>query len=682
MPRSPLFHALAIAASLQAAHALADEGMWTFDHPPLQQVKQRYGLALTPAWLDRLRLSTVDFGATASFVSPNGLMLTNNHVAHHCLSQLSSAGRDLNRSGFLARQRSQELKCPNATAKVLESWQDVTRQVQDAAPASLPPEQQASRHKAVVAELEQRCSRDTGLKCEMVSLYNGAVYQLYRYREWKDVRLVFAPEEQASYFGGDADNFVYPRYALDMALLRVYQNGKPYRPAHYLTLSRQGVREGEPVFVAGHPGRTSRLETLAQLQLRRDLTLPLQLQDARMQQALLQRYAERSPEAARQANAVLFGIENWLKNMSGEALALQQPELEAAKRKEEAELKTAYAQAGLAGDPWREVDQAANYQRQHYAEYYLVDYGDTLLVLAGQLVEQAAERKLPESERLYGYSDGDLPGLERKLQADTPVYPQLDIARLTGQLQQMRDKLGADHPAVRILLGHDEPAQAARRLIAGSRLGQAAERRKLLAGAAAAIAASDDPLIAAARQLYPLRRQLERNYDAHVRAPLRQAASQLGQARFKLYGDALPPDATGTLRLSYGKVAGYRADGVAMPWKTVIGGLYARAAAFDHRSPFQLATALETHRGAINPDLPLDFVSTVDIVGGNSGSPVVNAQGELVGLIFDGNQQMLAGGHVYSDARARAIAVDSRGMLHLLDKAYHAGALLQELSGG
>ncbi len=664
-----------------AGHARADEGMWTFDHPPIAQVKQRYGVELTPAWLDNLRQAAVDFGASASFVSPDGLLLTNHHVALGCLNQLSSAQRDLVAKGYLARERRQELKCPNGTARVLESWQDVTAGIQAASPASLPPEQQASRRKTAIAAAEQACDKASGLKCEVVSLYNGAVYQLYRYREWKDVRLVFAPEYQAAFFGGDADNFVYPRHALDMALLRVYQNGKPYRPPHYLKLSRQGVAEGEAVFVAGHPGRTSRLETLAQLQLRRDVTLPLQLADARMQQALLHRYAARSPEAARQANDALFGAENWLKSMSGEYKALRQPELEAAKRQEETELQAAYRQAGLAGDPWQSVEQAVDYQRGHFLESYFVGYGHrTLLSRAGALVELAAERQLPEGERLNGYSDNDLPDQERWIRADTPIYPELEIARLTGQLEQMRAKLGAAHPAVRILLGQEEPAAAARRLIGGSKLNLAGERQKLLDGGAAAIAASADPLIAAARQLYPLRRQLERGDEAHVHTPLRQAAAQLGQARFKLYGDSLPADATGTLRLSYGKVAGYDADGVATPWKTVIGGVYARASAFDQRPPFQLADALAKQRRAINPDLPFNFVNTADIIGGNSGSPVVNAKGELVGLIFDSNLEGLAGGHVYSDAKARAIAVDSRAILHLLDKAYHAQNLLKELS--
>ncbi len=688
--------------------AWADEGMWTLDSPPLERIRQRYGVELTPQWLDHLRQSAVNFEASGSFVSARGLMLTNHHVASSCIDKLSSPGRDLTRHGHLARTSAEELRCPGGTARVLMAIEDVSSTVQKAAAAGATDEQKNARRKAAIAELEAKCRTGSGLTCQVVSLYSGSLYHLYRFKEWDDVRLVFAPEAQAANFGGDADNFVYPRFALDFALMRVYEDGKPVQSTQHLALARQPLAEGDPVFVVGHPGRTFRLRTLAQLKSHRDIALPLQLASAKAQQDLLHAYSARSPEAARQAQDVLFGVENWLKGTRGAHAALSTPAVMERKSAEEAEFRAGYARLGLEGDPWAQVEAAVDRYNARAKDLWAVGYGrHTLFEQAGRLVELSHERLLPEAQRLRAYRDAEIPDIERGLKADVPLYKDLEIARLAGQFDEAQRLLGAGHPFVQAVLGGATPPQpapgrpkaaetrlaggtgtpgpgadsdaAAEALVRGSRLDQARERSALLAGGVAAIEASDDPLIRLARAVYPMRRELAKFEEEQIETPIEQAALRLGQARFAIHGKAVPPDATATLRLAYGRVAGYESHGIRMPWKTTFGGLYARADGFDNKPPFDLAPKVQQARARVDSRLPLNFVATVDITGGNSGSPVVNQRGEWVGLIFDGNLDSLGGRYAYTDTQARAVAVDARAILHALDHIYGAGRLAQEL---
>jgi hypothetical protein len=676
-----------VLAACLAGAAHADEGMWTFDNPPTELVKQRHGVVLAPEVLKRLQAASVHFGASAAFVSDQGLMLTNHHVALDCIDQLSNARRDIAGKGFLARKLGDELRCPDGLARVLVSTEDVTTTVQQAMAGAASDEQRNARRKAAIAALESACAgpaskQAAAERCEVVSLYSGSLFHRYRFKEWDDVRLVFAPEYQAGFYGGDPDNFVYPRFALDFALLRVYENGRPLKSPAHLPLARRPLAEGDPVFVTGHPGQTDRLQTLAQLMATRDVQLPLQMASAESQQALLKAYSARSPEAARQALDKLFGTENWLKSMRGQFAALKDPALIAKKEAEEAAFRQAHAARGLKGDPWAQVEAATAQHVARAKELWAVDYGyRTLFATAGKLVELAHERRLPEDQRLADYRDAALPTLERELKADTPFYKDLEIARSAGQWQQAQELLGEQHPFVRTVLAGRTAEKAAEHWLRDTRVDDAAFRAALVNGGQAAIEASTDPLIRLARAVYPLKRELAKYREERIDTPIQQAAELLGQARFALHGRQLPPDATGTLRLSYGKVAGYASHGQTVPWKTTFGGLLARADAFDGKPPFDLPASIARARGKLDPRVPLNLVSTNDIVGGNSGSPLVNADGEWVGVVFDNNLEALGGRFVYTEGQARAVAVHANAILHSLDKAYGAQALVREMKG-
>lgn len=670
-----------------AAGAGADEGMWTFDNPPTELVRQRYGVELTPQLLGHLRLAAVQFGASGSFVSPNGLLLTNHHVASSCIDKLSGPGRNLMADGYVARNAAAELRCPGGTARVLMAIDDVTATVQQAATGATDEEINTAR-KAIIADLEARCRTASGLQCKMVSLYSGSVHHLYRFKEWDDVRLVFAPETQAASFGGDPDNFVYPRFAFDFALLRVYEDGRPVQPQQHLRLAGKPAAEGDLVLVAGHPGQTFRLRTLAQLKALRDVSLPQQQATALAQQALLKAYAARSPEAARQVQDTLFGTENWLKSTRGALAALNTPAVMERKAADEAAFRAAYARQQLPGDPWAQIEAAVARSVARANEIWAVGYGYRgLFEHAGRLVELAHERRLPEAQRLGEYRDSELPAIERRIKAQVPVYKDLEAVRLAGQLQEARQLLGDAHPYVQAVLGGGNgeqllaPQAAAERLVRGTRLDDHHVRTALLAGGVPALEASTDPLVRLALAVYPLRRELARYEEEQVDTPVRQAAVSLGRARFAIHGKSLPPDANGTLRLSYGRIAGYESHGITVPWKTTMGGLLDRADSFDGKPPFDLPPQVARARARIDPRVPLNFVTTADISGGNSGSPVMNAQGEWLGVVFDGNLPSLGWRFVYTDTEARSVVVDARAIVHALERIYGAGGLAQELRG-
>jgi hypothetical protein len=673
----------AVLACSVAAGAQADEGMWTFDNPPVELVKQRYGVDLTPELLGHLQRAAVRFGASGSFVSPNGLLLTNHHVASSCIDKLSGAGRDLMAGGHVARNAAAELRCPGGTARVLMAIDDVTATVQQAAAGAGTDEEKNAARKSVIADLEARCRKTSGLQCEAVSFYSGSVYHLYRFKEWDDVRLVFAPEAQAANFGGDADNFVYPRFAFDFALLRVYEDGRPVQSEQHLKLAARPAAEGDLVLMAGHPGRTFRLRTMAQLKALRDVFLPQEQATALAQQALLKAYSARSPEAARQAQDMLFGVENWLKSTRGALAALRTPALMERKGSDEAAFRAAYAKQELPGDPWAQIEAAVGRSVAKAGELWAVGYGYRgLFEHAGRLVELAHERRLPEAQRLEAYRDAELPAIERRLKAQVPVYKDLEVARFAGQLQEAQQLLGDAHPYVKAVLGGQSPQAAAERLVRGTKLDDARERSTLLAGGVPALEASADPLVRLALAVYPMRRELARYEEEQIDTPIEQAAVSLGRARYAIHGRSLPPDANGTLRLSYGRIAGYESHGITVPWKTTMGGLLDRADSFDAKPPFNLAPQIERARSRLDPRVPLNFVTTADISGGNSGSPVMNAQGEWLGVVFDGNLPSLGWRFVYTDVDARSVVVDARAILHALERVYGAPALAQELRGG
>ncbi|MEO5699614.1 MAG: S46 family peptidase [Casimicrobiaceae bacterium] len=672
---------VAAIAWLAATPAHADEGAWLLDDLPREALQARYAFVPDAAWLEDVRLAALNVGgASASFVSASGLVLTNHHVVQGCLQKLSLPEQDLVANGFLALQHGAERACPGMELKRLESSEDVTTAVRAAVKATDPAAANAERN-AAMARLETACAAATGLRCGVETLYRGARYRLLRYRIFRDVRLVFAPESSVGFFGGDPDNFVYPRFALDAAFLRVYESGVPLRPAHFLRWSARGVAEGDVVFAPGHPYSTDRLVTVAQMQADREVRYPLMMATARRQQALLRRFGAQSPEATRRAADNLFGTENWLKSMQGELKALGEPTLMARKRAEEALLLRAWQPEAGRVDPFARIADATARRSAAFAESWAVDYGyHTLFETAGRIVEIANERTLPDAERLADYRDAAIEQFLARLTADAPVYKDLEIVRLANDWEQARELLGLAHPFVRLTTGDSTASRRATEQVEDSRLDRVAERKALIDGGLAAVNASTDPLIVLARAVYPLRRRLARTEEA-IDEVIRTAADEIAALQVVALGSARPPDATGSLRLSYGVVRGYDADGIRTPWRTNFGGLFARHDAFGGAPPFTLPPRWRTAQRELAPATPLNFVSTLDIIGGNSGSPVVNRDREVVGVVFDGNLESLGWRFAYTDDKARAIAVDGRAIVEALDKVYGARALVAEILG-
>lgn len=670
----------ALLALLPCISVQAAEGLWTFDRPPIEALRARYGFAPDAAWLAALQASAVNFGASASFVSPDGLVLTNHHVVLGCVSRLARSDKDLVRDGFVARSRKDELRCPGSDASVLTGIEDVTARIRAAEDGAKDEEAQAAARRATITAIEQECQRAAGSQgqCRVLSLYQGAVWHLYRSERYDDVRLVFAPEYQVGFYGGDPDNFVYPRFALDMGLVRLYRDGKPVRPAHWLRIDPAGPKPGEPLFVAGHPGRTQRLMTEAQLRFLRDVQNPLALASAKRRIDLVLAYSARSEEAARQAKEDLFGLQNWYKSLSGAQAALSRPGFMERKAAQESALR-AKAAAAVKGDPWAEIAAVVARQSERVRLDWFGDFRNQgLLGQAGVLVQWAREMRLPEAERLPEFRQAALARTRARIVAEDPSSRELELVLLRDLVAEARELLGADHPYVRALGGVNAEA-IVDRAMAGTKIDAAAERERLIKAGPEAIEASTDPMLVLARGLEPFVRESHRFAEDHVAGPIGRAAARIEQARYAAYGDAVAPDATGSLRFSYGEAKGYTSDGIVHPWKTTIGGLFDRAASFDDGAPFNIVPSWRRARTRLNPDTPLDYVLTTDIVGGNSGSPVVNRAGDLVGLIFDGNPPSLGNYYQYGEDTERAVAVHPAAILEALDKVYGAGNLVREL---
>ena len=570
---------------------------------------------------------------------------------------------------------------PGMELRRLEATEDVTERVR-ARVKSKDDAQATMERNVAIAEVENECKEKTGLRCEVVTLYRGAAYHLYRYKVWNDIRLAFAPEQRLGFFGGDPDNFVFPRFDLDFSLMRVYEKGAAIKPAHFLKWAKAGLKDGDLVFAAGHPGSTDRLLTVAQLVFDRDILYPLMLASANRERKVLQEYSARSAESARRAADNLVSTENWLKAMTGQYKALRDPELMAAKVDAEARSRKSFVPTVDHPDPFAMIEMATGKRARDIKRRWVVGYGyRTLFDVGGEIVELANETTLSEADRLPEYRASKVPRIVHRLSADDPYYKDLEIARVAGYWQEAIDVLGKDDPFVVRVLGNKTPLAAAQEVVEGSHLDQVAVRKKLIDGGMAAVTASTDPLIALARDVYPMRRRLKKAYEVEVETPTLKAGDELEKIRFRLYGTDAYPDATASLRLSYGKVSGYDADGVLVPFQTNYAGLYARSFAFGGKPPFDLPTRWLEKQRDLDLATPLNFVSTLDIIGGNSGSPVVDRNGELVGLIFDGNLEGLGGRYAYTDRKARAIAVDGRAIVEALTKVYGAGPLGAELSG-
>jgi hypothetical protein len=674
---------------MMAMIAEADEGMWLLNRPPRKLLKEKYGFEATDQWLEHVQKSSVRFnsGGSGSFVSPAGLVMTNHHVGADALHKLSTPGRDLLTQGFYAKSHAEELKCVDLELNVLMSIQDVTDQVNTAVKGIADPSAAQKARQAVINTIEKESLDKTGLRSDVVTLYHGGEYHLYRYKKYTDVRLVFAPEKAIAFFGGDADNFEYPRYDLDISFFRAYENDKPAKIEHYLKWSAAGAKEDELIFVSGHPGRTNRLDTVAHLEFLRDKVFPLSLNNIRRREITLKSYSERSLEYARQAEDELFSYQNSRKARLGGLGGLQDPAIMNRKRLSEKSLRQAVASdpklQEVAGDAWDQVEDTLRTWREIYNEYYLLEQGMAFnshyFQIARRLVRLAEESTKPNAERLREYGEAGLDSLKQELFSEAPIYPDLEIAKLADSLSFYMELVGAENFLVTQVMAGASPAERAADLVTGSKLADVKLRRELYEGGKKAIDASKDPFIRLALLVDGPSRAIRKTYDTRVDEPLRQAYAKIAKARFLTEGTGTYPDATFTLRLAYGEVKGYTERGRKLPPWTTMGGTFKHADEHGSKPPFTLPPSWLKPGVKINPETPFNFLSTADIIGGNSGSPVINRKAELVGIIFDGNIQSLVLDFIYTQDQARAISVHSAAIGEALRKIYGAGALADEL---
>jgi len=682
---------IALIALLVSAPAFSDGGMWTFQDFPHEQLKRAHNVDVSQAWLDKVRTATIRLSnCTASFVSPDGLILTNHHCSEACLDDHSTAEHNLVRDGFLARTRAEELKCGTQLADVLMDMENVTTKVA-AALKGLDDKAANDMRKKTLTQLEQACEEDSKhgkfgpLKCESVDLYQGGQYWLYKYHRYDDVRLVFAPERGIAAFGGDPDNFQFPRWCLDMSVLRAYgPDGKPAATPNFLQISRAGPNAGDVVFVSGHPGSTDRLLTVAQLETLRNLDLPRWLLRASELRGRYIQFGKSGAEAARIIEDPLNTLENGIKVRRGQLDALLDDRLMQSKREEEAALRAKVAAdaqlAQVTGDPWVAIEKAQVHEHELYLPYVFLEqatgFNSRLFGYARTLVRAAAERGKDNTARLREYRDAALPRVQQRLLAPVPAYPALEKVTLSYSLERMREWLGPDAAIVRQLLVKDSPDTLAARLVDGSKLGDPAVRKQLWEGGAAAVDASHDPMIELARAVDAAARAVRKQYEDQVEAPEEAAAEKIAHARFKVYGTSVAPDANFTLRLNYGTVQGWREDGHEIEPFTHLARLYERA---TDQEPSQVPDSWLKARDSLDMQTRFDLSTTNDIVGGNSGSPTIDASGRIVGLMFDGNIHSISGSYWYDAALNRAVAVDPAIMVEALRKVYKADGLLGEM---
>jgi hypothetical protein len=664
----------------------ADEGMWTFDNFPVDTVEKAYGVEVTPSWLDHVRLSTVRLtNCTASLVSSDGLILTNHHCVESCLAQISSKDMSLLERGYLAAKRPDERRCSTQLADVLVGMADVTPTVTRAT-AGLDAKTANVARKQTLTQLEQTCESTSArakagkLKCQAVVLYEGGQYFIYKYKRYDDLRLVFAPESDIAAFGGDPDNFQFPRWSLDFSLLRAYEHDKPAKTPNHLQIDFAGPQVGQLVFVAGHPGTTQRLDTRAQLEFERDLALPSTLlRSAELRGRYIQ-FGHSTPADEQLVEAPLNSLENGLKVRRKLLDALHDDALMARKSEDEKVLRASVRIVGA--DPWRQIETAALRERQLYFPHTFIEGGagfnSILFRYARLLLRGADERAKPNTARLREYTDGALPRIEQQLYARVPIYSEVEVLTLSFSLQRMREWLGPDHPLVRKLLAGDSPDSLATRLVAETKLDDPAVRKQLWEGGKAAVDASRDPMIELARSLDGDSRAIRTQFEDEVEAPIAAASEQIAAARFNAYGTTIYPDATFTLRLNYGTVQGWVENGTVLNPITHLDRVFERATGV---SPFKVPDSWLKVKDRLDLQTPFCLATSNDIIGGNSGSPLIDAQGRVVGLMFDGNIHSISGMYWFDAAKNRAIALHPAIIREALDKVYGAAALLAELRG-
>jgi len=681
------FMLVVLTAFVATSAAFAGEGMWTPDNLPKKQLQETYKFSPDQKWIDHAQRAALRLagGCSGSFVSPNGLVLTNHHCVNSCVQQLSTADKDFIKAGFYAKQESEEIKCPEIELNRLDSIGNVTERVKKAT-AGKSGEDYSKAEKSVKSDIENECvgpAKET-TRCDVVDLYHGGVYDLYKYHRFQDVRLVFAPELAMAFFGGDPDNFNFPRYDLDMGVLRAYENNKPAKVAEYFPFSKNGAEEKELTIVVGNPGGTDRQLTIAELESTRDMdTIPALLQLAE-RRGVIEQFRSQGAEQSRIAQSDLFGIENSFKALRGRLLSLQDPAVFELKRKQETELRD-YVNADPArkakyGVAWDEIAKAMVIYRNIETRFKLIERSQGIsskyFNYARSLVRGAAERGKPNSERLREFSESRLPSVTQYLFSTAPVYPQFEKVKLIFGLTKLRENLGADDALVKQILGKSSPEAAADQWITATKLGDSDYRKKLWDGGADAIAKSDDPFIVLARNIDAQSRVIRKQYENEVQSVVDKNSELIAAARFDKYGTSVYPDATFTERFSFGEVKGWEFKGQWVKPFTDIGGAFARATGFD---PFALPQSWLDAKSKLNLNQRFDFVTTNDIIGGNSGSPMINRNAEVVGLVFDGNIESLGGDFWYDESANRSVAVHSGAIIEALRNVYHAERLTKEI---
>jgi hypothetical protein len=681
-----------VAASALLSHSPThgDEGMWLYENPPRKLLKERHAFDLTDAWLDHLMKSSVRFnsGGSGSFVSEDGLVLSNHHVGADALQKLGTAEKNYLRDGFLAKSLAEELPCVDLELNVLQSIEDVTARVNAAVPANAAPDEAVKARRRIISEIEKESQDKTGLRSNVTTLYQGGAYHLYRFKRYTDVRLVFAPEQQAAFFGGDPDNFEFPRFDLDVCFFRAYENGKPVKVPHHLKWTETPLNEGDLTFVSGHPGRTSRLLTMAELEYLRDTQFPYTLGRLKRMETLLSVWSDRSEENARRAKDDLFGVQNSRKARDGGHAGLYDPALMGRKAEAEKQFRARLAVSGEYPDAQAAYAKIANAQavvKKHALRFRLLEgehgFNSDSFNVARTLLRAGDERPKANGERLREFADSNLQPLELDLFSDKPIYDDFEILKFTDGLTFLAEQLGFNDPLVQQVLAGKSPKARATELILGSKVRDVAFRRKLYEGGAKAVADAKDPLIELARLVDGEARELRKSVEAQDEIK-QQSQAAIAKARFALEGTSRYPDATFTLRLAFGPVKGYEENGQKVAPFTTLAGLYERSAAMKNREPFDLPPRWVKKKSSLDLSTPYNFITTADIIGGNSGSPVVNRAGEFVGIIFDGNLPSLVLDFAYEDTQARALSVDARAIIEALNEVYGAKNVVRELKSG
>lgn len=685
----------AILAGLTLTSAVhADEGMWLFNNPPRKYLKEKYGFEPTDAWLDHVQKSSVRFnsGGSGSFVSPSGLVMTNHHVGADALQKMGDKDHNYLRDGFYAKDNADERKCTDLELNVLMSIEDVTARVNGAVSKDLSAERAAQARRKIMAEIEKESLEKTGLRSDVVTLYQGGLYHLYRFKKYTDVRLVFAPEQQAAFYGGDPDNFEYPRYDLDICFFRVYEDGKPAKIEHFLKWSPNGASENELVFVSGHPGRTNRLATTDELANLRDQAYPYLLERLYRNEVMLSVFSGRSEENARQARELFFSVQNSRKAREGGLAGLLDPVVMKHKLDAEKKLKQEISRLPNSSEilaAWGKIAEATKTRAARLKPFTVLEgtpgvpagFQCSYFTIARTLVRAAAEKPKSNGDRLREYRDSNLQSLELELFSEEPLYADFERTRLASSLTFLAEELGYTNKLVQAVLANKSPVERAAELVQGTKLGDVALRKKLYEGGAKAIDASTDPMIQLAKLIDGEARAERKVMENEVDEVKRQAYAQIATAKFAVEGASTYPDATFTLRLAFGLVTPYSENGKTIPAMTTLAGLYERAKEHDNKPPFDLPARWIDKKSKLDLNTPFNFICTADIIGGNSGSPVINKNAELVGIIFDGNIQSLVLDFVYTQDQARAVSVDSRGIMEALRKVYDASALADELQG-